>query len=140
MSTESVAGEMLKTPEDLAGEARRRQPVERQFVAEPWRFSHPNRNEFPFRHQPLYFEDPNMERCGISCGCLTELTSAIHFAARIPALPLLVAATPPHTRVRSLPDCPTGGHFGPEAYWPPLTVEAAAFQAAMTVGLIFLIP
>lgn len=103
----------------------------------------PNRNSFPIRHNPLYFEDPNLERCGISHGCLTDAVSIIHFAARIPALPYLAAADHPTSCVRAKPDCPTCHQFGPDAYFPhpgEIDLSAAAIQGAATVGLIFLIP
>jgi len=139
-STKSGTGELLKTPEDTAADVMSHHGVETHFTAGPWHRSHPPRNTFAFRHQPLYFEDPNMERCGQSCGCLTEFTSIIHFGARIPALPYLMASDCPQDCVRALPDCPTCCQFGPDAYWPKPTLKAAAFQAAATVGWVFLIP
>lgn len=109
-------------------------------LAFPQTVSQPTRDVFPFQHQPLYFEDPNMERCGDSVGCLTEFTSIAHFAVRIPLLPYLMASDPPHECVQALPDCPTCCKFGPEAYIPRPTVKALGVQAAATTGFIFLIP
>lgn len=140
ISSISLTGEALPEPFDTAGQLPGSRLVERQYIGAPWSNGHPPRNTYPICYQPLYFEDPNMERCGHSCGCLTELMSAVHFAGRIPALPYLIASSPPHDCVRSLPDCPTCSAFGPEAYWPAPSIHASAFQAAATVGLIFLIP
>ncbi len=114
--------------------------IENHYIAGNWMPSHPPRNEYPLRHQPLYFEDPNLERCGDSNGCLTEFTSIAHFGFRIPILAYLMASYPPHDCVRSLPDCPTCSKFGAEAYLPPPTAKAIAAQAASTTGLFFLIP
>lgn len=140
LAAESVRGEALQTPRNLAAERMASAGAERHHIAGPWTYAHPSRNTFPFRHQPLYFEHPALERCGQTHGCLTEVASVAHFAARIPALPLLVAATPPHSLVPALPDCPAGGRFAWHATWPRLTPEAVAWQAAVTVGLVFLIP
>lgn len=139
-STTSGTGESLQTPTDTASDLMSRHGTETHFTAGPWHRSNPPRNTFTFRHQPLYFEDPNMERCGQSCGCLTELTSIIHFGARIPALPYLMASDCPQNCVRALNDCPTCCQFGPAAYWPEPTLKAVALQAAATVGWVFLIP
>lgn len=119
----SLEGQQLPQPVDEAAELSKLQPTERQYIAGPWTTGHPHRNTYPLRHRPLYFEDPNLERCGQSAGCLTELTSAIHFGARIPALPCMMASSPPHDCARSLPDCPTCSSFGPEAYWPTLALR-----------------
>jgi hypothetical protein len=111
-------GKPLETP-DASGEADARTvPVQHHFVPAPWHPSHASRNTFPLRYQPLYFEDPNMERCGNSAGCLTEATSIVHFATRIPLLPLMMTAQPPCRCVKALPDCPTCSEFGCEAYVP----------------------
>ncbi|MEZ6060665.1 MAG: hypothetical protein R3C19_09905 [Planctomycetaceae bacterium] len=105
-----------------------------------WVAYRPNRNAFPICYRPLYFEDPNLERCGQSHGCLTELTSAVHFFGRVPVLPYLMTANCPHKCVRALPDCPTCHEFGSDAYLPPLDAKATGVEAAAVVGLIFLLP
>lgn len=133
------SGEPLQTPINSV-ETPGSRMIEMHYVATPHNFIHPCRDVFPFCHQPLYFEDPNMERCGSSVGCLTEFSSIAHFAIRIPLLPYLMASNSPHDCVRALPDCPTCCQFGPEAYIPQPTVKAVAVQAAATTGFIFLVP
>ena len=133
------SGEPLQTPTGSA-ETPGSRMIEMHYVATLHNFTHPSRDVFEFRHQPLYFEDPNMERCGSSVGCLTEFTSIAHFAIRIPLLPYLMASNSPHDCVRALPDCPTCCQFGPAAYIPQPTVKAVAVQAAATTGFIFLVP
>ena len=138
LSTNDDDGKPLSTPEDIPFSAM--PVVENHFVPAPWHRSHASRNTYRIRYQPLYFEDPNMERCGDSNGCLTELTSIIHFASRIPLLPYMMASDSPHKCVDALPDCPTCQRFGPDAYLPKPTVKAVAAQAAATVGAIYIVP
>ena len=101
---------------------------------------YPRRNLTPIWYNPLYFEDPNLERCGQGHGIFTEYVSMARFFGRIPVGPYMFASNPPNSCVRSLGDCPTCSSFGIDAYLPPLDPHASAFQAACTVGLIFLIP
>ncbi|MCA9049658.1 MAG: hypothetical protein KDA89_13075 [Planctomycetaceae bacterium] len=103
----------------------------------------PNRNMFPICYRPLYFEDPNLERCGIAAGCLTDVRSAAYFFGRMPVMPYLTTADPPCVCVRAKPDCPCCHSFGCDGYIPPLRdfeFEAGVAQYLATVGLIFLIP
>ena len=139
MTPVTSSGEPLQAPQSIV-EMQGAQIIQRHHVICPFFFTHPSRNTFPFRHQPLYFEDPNLERCGISDGCLTEFTSIWRFGARVPLLPYLMASNSPHGCVRALPDCPTCWRFGPETYIPQPTAKTVAAQAAATAGLIFLIP
>ena len=83
-------------------------------LATAYRKGHPSRNTYYFQHNPLYFEDPNLERCGRSKGCLTPACSAVHFLSTIVMSPLLVVHQCPNTCVTALPDCPTCHSFGPE--------------------------
>ncbi|MEP3480618.1 MAG: hypothetical protein ABJZ55_15315 [Fuerstiella sp.] len=98
------------------------------------------RNTHKFHNNPLYFEDPNLERCGQSNGCLTTFTSAIQFATMAALLPYQTAADHPRDCVAALPDCPTCQSFGPDAYFPEWSWKAAAVQGAAVTGLIFIIP
>lgn len=76
------------------------------------------RNTHCFQNNPLYFEDANLERCGISHGCLTTAASAVQFTTTAVLLPYLTKATHPRESVPALPDCPTCSSFGPDAYFP----------------------
>ena len=134
------SGQPLAKPEDNNPQQTTSVPAEHHYVPAPWHRSHASRNTYPIRYQPLYFEDPNMERCGETGGCLTEVKSIAHFAGRIPLLPYMMASNSPHKCVRALPDCPTCQQFGPDAYLPKPTVKAIAVQAAATVGAVYIIP
>jgi hypothetical protein len=98
------------------------------------------RNTHAFRNNPLYFEDANLERCGISNGCLTTATSAVQFTAITALLPYLTTATHPRECVQALPDCPTCGSFGTDAYFPEWSWKGAVVQAAAVTGLVYIIP
>lgn len=117
--------------------------TQRNWSSGTWVSFRPRRNTFPFHHNPLYFEDPNLERCGRTSGYFTEVTSFAHFAGRIPVLPYMMTVEPPCSSVPGKPDCPTCSEFGPDAYFPhpdEVDLGGASIQAAAVVGLIFLIP
>lgn len=133
------SGDALKTPDNLAAAANTN--VARIIDASPAPvIRHPNRNLYPICHNPLYFEDPNMERCGQGFGIFTEAVSAVRFVGRVPLIPYMMAGQPPCSRVRALPDCPTCRRFDVEAYVPRPSVDAITLQSLATVGVIFLIP
>lgn len=139
LDTKAIDGRPLKTPDDIAA-TMNAMPAEQHFTAAPWHRAQPIRNTFPIYHQPLYFENPNLERCGQSYGGLTEFVSVAKFAAQISVLPMQVAAQPPCRTVLALPDCPAGGRFAASDLMPPVDTRTVAFQSAVIIGLIFLIP
>ncbi|MEO2016424.1 MAG: hypothetical protein ABGZ53_18865 [Fuerstiella sp.] len=98
------------------------------------------RNTHEFYHHPLYFEDPNQERCGQSNGCLTTACSAVRFTTMLALTPYLTTADHPRDCVRALPDCRTCQSFGADSYFPRWSWKAAAVQTAAVTGLIFIIP
>jgi|GEM_PF-4370034 len=65
------------------------------------------RNTHCFYAHPLYFEDPNLERCGHSRGGTTTACSVVHFASRVALSPILMLRSHPCDGVCMLPDCPT---------------------------------
>lgn len=102
-----------------------------------------------FCHNPLYFEEINLERYGYGCGCfgpccsscVQSAASAAHFFATVPALPYKMAV-----------DCPgecdyTLGHYRPGSC-PPWQYHCcsrasclgALSSGGVATGLIFLIP
>jgi len=91
-------------------------------------------------HRPLYFEEVNLERYGYSHGVIQPLLSGAHFFGKIPALPYMMTAESPCDYVYTL------GHYRPGSYaphhihHPPLSLRAAAVEAAAVTGLIFAIP
>jgi len=91
-------------------------------------------------HQPLYFEEVNLERHGYSFGLAQPVLSGAHFFGTVPLLPYKMAAQRPRDCVFTL------GHYRPGSYAPwqvhrlPLRLDAAAVQGGVVAGLIFLIP
>jgi len=135
----TLSGEPLKQPEDQAAQIFATYGTYLDTPL-PQRSLRPARNLYPVYFNPLYFEDPNLECCGIGCGCLTEVASAIHFFGRAPLVPYMMGSTPPCCCVRSLGDCHSCQGFGCHAYLPPPNQHGVATQVAFTVGAIFLIP
>ncbi|MCA8997935.1 MAG: hypothetical protein KDA80_13145 [Planctomycetaceae bacterium] len=92
-------------------------------------------------HQPLYFEDVNLERHGFSHGPIWQpVLSGARFFGTLPALPYLMTAQPPHTTRYTLGESRPGSHAPYVFELPPLNFDAAAVQAATVVGLIYLLP
>lgn len=104
---------------------------------QPWRA---DRDSYPFCHYPLYFEDPNLERCGRGWGLGTTFVSLGRFYANVPFIPYRVTAEPHLRRVPTLPDCPSCNKFGVEAYLPPWSWKAAAVQTGAYFGAIYIFP
>jgi len=93
-------------------------------------------------HNPLYFEEINLERYGYGCcECVQPVVSAAHFFATVPALPYMMAV-----------DCPgscdyTLGHYRPGSCPPRryhcctrCSALGALSAGGVATGLIFLIP
>ena len=92
-------------------------------------------------HGPLYFEEVNLERYGYQCRpCVQPFVSGAHFFLTVPALPYKMTVHPPNECIYTL------GHYRPGSRvpWrrnlPPWDARAAAVQAGVVVGLVFLIP
>ncbi len=95
----------------------------------------PNRNLYPFQNNPLYFEDPNLERCGVHSDCLTNFWSIGHFAFNTGILPYRLAAQPPYTCVPTLGDCPTCNEYDSTAYLPPWSWAGLIAETGAITGL-----
>ncbi|MCA9239837.1 MAG: hypothetical protein KDA37_06545 [Planctomycetales bacterium] len=129
-------------PKDLAHEAMAEDPTPAGMVlVRGWPVMQYNWAAPGSRHNPLYFEEVNLERYGYACStCLQPAVSGAHFFCTIPALPYLMAV-----------DCPCEceyalGHWRPgncnpwRDHCPPCRLDAAAAEAGVATGLIFLIP
>lgn len=89
-------------------------------------------------HNPLYFEEPNFERCGNGCGCLTPAISAAHFLSGTILLPYNMVADLPCSTMCAAGDCPCGCEMPCQR---PLTcsVVASVSEAAAVAGFVFLL-
>lgn len=91
-------------------------------------------------HQPLYFEDPNLERHGYSRGLAQPFFSAARFFGRIPLLPYALAVHPHYEAEYALGDVRPGSPAPYVHERPPLRADGALFEAAVVTGLFFAIP
>ena len=114
--TTSKGSVELKRPEPNEACAYLNDSAPGYYLAAPFGVRRPSRNTHTLIHHPLYFEDPNLERCGRSRGCMTTAVSSVHFATTIAFLPYLAIAKCPNSCVTALPDCPTCHSFGIDAY------------------------
>lgn len=93
-----------------------------------------------FCHQPLYFEDINLERYGRSHGVFQPFISAARFYGSVPALPYKMVVQPPRVCLKDDSRWPAGGLAPHQRNLPPFDVKASVVEAAVIVGLILLIP
>ncbi|MCA9015841.1 MAG: hypothetical protein KDA77_10960 [Planctomycetaceae bacterium] len=91
-------------------------------------------------YNPLYFEEPYLERYGYNYGALQPFISAGRFFGRIPALPYMMGAYP-------MDECRYPLGYARPGDCPPYQVEKLPFSARGTLfesltvtGLVFLIP
>lgn len=91
-------------------------------------------------HNPLYFEQPALERYGHTIGPLQPVLSGAQFLATIPAMPLLMAIDPPNECQYAL------GYYRPGSCAPykwspiPYSTRGAIVEGGVATALVFLIP
>lgn len=91
-------------------------------------------------HNPLYFEQPALERYGHTCGPLQPVLSGAQFLLTVPALPYLMAMDPVNECQYPL------GHYRPGSCAPykwnpfPYSTRAAVAEGGIVTALVFLIP
>ena len=91
-------------------------------------------------HNPLYFEQPGLERYGHTIGPLQPVLSGAQFLATIPALPMLMAIDPPNECEYAL------GYYRPGSCAPrkwspiPYSTRGAIATGGVATALVFLIP
>jgi hypothetical protein len=91
-------------------------------------------------HQPLYFEDVNLERNGYSFGVLQPVVSAARFYATFPVLPYFCGAHPPYGATYTLGE-PRPGSPAPYVIdRPKASIAGGLLEAATVSGLFFAIP
>jgi hypothetical protein len=100
-------------------------------------------------YQPLYFEEPNLERYGYGCGCYTcccstciqSAASAAHFFGTVPALPYMMAANCPCECNYALGDY-RPGDCNPWRYQccAPCSAAGGIGEGAAAYGMILMLP
>lgn len=127
-------------PENVAARERANQPVvwqsdDRQFAACPFFWE-----ATQYEHQPLYFEQINLERHGYDRGCLQPFFSAGNFYGGVAMLPYKVVCYPWYCSYSTL------GHYRPGSCAPyrchtlPWRWDAAAAEVGAWTGFGFLFP
>lgn len=94
-----------------------------------------------FFHMPTYFDDVPLERYGQHRHpVLQPFISGTRFALQLPVLPYKMGVDRPHACITTLGHRPPGDCVPCIRQRIPIEADAAALQAAATVGLVFLLP
>lgn len=93
-----------------------------------------------FVHQPLYFQEVNLERYGYNWGVLQPFVSGAWFYVKIPLLPYMMTVHPPCECVYTLGYYRPGSCVPYQINWPEVRLDAAMVEATFITGLCFLIP
>jgi hypothetical protein len=94
-----------------------------------------------FCHGPLYFEEVNLERYGYQCHPLVQpWVSGTHFFLTVPTLPYQMTVHPPRECIYTLGYYRPGSRVPWQRNYLPWDPRAAAVEAGVAVGLVFLIP
>jgi hypothetical protein len=107
----------------------------------------PTYDRYPvcFFHQPLHFEERNLERCGDGHGCFTNAVSTFWFLSNAAVWPYRMASEPHCHCVNSSGDCKTCQSFCCPV--EPLHTDATRHElakgvlaeAAVIAGFTFLV-
>lgn len=91
-------------------------------------------------HNPLYFEDPALERYGHSHGHLQPFISLSRMSVQLLGMPYQTVIDTPDTRRYTL-GWYRPGETAPHLFYQiPLNIEAAAAQGLATTGAAFIVP
>ncbi len=137
----TVTGDALPMPADYATEFFANQgPDWRSERASRYGDYVVNPQGLEFCYQPLYYEEVNVERYGLTFGVAQPVVSAAQFYGRTAVLPFMMVTHPPRK-------CACHPHWTLPGYRSCWEVpdymprpDAAAVEAAFVLGLILLIP
>ena len=91
-------------------------------------------------YNPLYFEEPNLERYGYNYGAIQPFVSAGRFFGRVAILPYMIGAYPIHENRYPLGYARPGDNPPYQVEKLPFSARGAIFQSLTVTGLVFLIP
>ncbi len=91
-------------------------------------------------HNPLYFEDVNLERYGYTRGILQPLISGGRFFTSVVFLPYKIVAHPPGELIYPLGYARPGDPAPRLREIEPIKLSAATVEAAFVVGMVILLP
>lgn len=137
----TITGDALPMPADYATEFFANQgPDLRSARASMYGDYVPVPQGLEFCYQPLYYEEVNAERYGLTFGLAQPVVSAAQFYGRTAVIPFMLVTQPPRKCTChahwTLPGYRSGWevpHYSPRP-------DAAAVEAAFVLGLILLIP
>ncbi|QDV51130.1 hypothetical protein [Gimesia fumaroli] len=139
VSARPPAGEL---PKNTAAEQLEKLPTRQVVMGETrnWELSTMEWEAPGVAYNPLYFEEPYLERYGYNYGALQPFLSAGRFFGRIPALPYMIGTYP-------MDECRYPLGYARPGDCPPYQVEklpfsarGALFESLTVTGLVFLIP
>lgn len=104
---------------------------------EPWNYYW---TATAFCHQPLYFEQVNVERYGHNAGILQPAVSAAHFFITVPILPYKMGMDHPHDCIYTLGHSRPGDCNAWERHDLRFSLCGVIAQGAFTTGLVFALP
>ena len=99
----------------------------------------PDRYTVSSCHRPLYFEELNLERCGNTYGCATNLVSGVHFLTNTAMLPYRMATQRPDCPVPSHGDCKTCQQYSNDIEPFARNPRGALAEAAVLAGIVLLL-
>ena len=105
-------------------------------VSRPWPLQTVQYAATGFCHQPLYFQEINLERYGNNFGpCLQPFVSAGMFFGRVPLLPYMMVANPPCECIYTLGYQRAGNCVPFIPHCLPHSTRGALLEAALITGL-----
>lgn len=99
----------------------------------------PDRRQYGFCHRPLYYEQPNLERCGNSLGYLQNAVSGIQFLCHTATLPYQLVHRPADCAVPVGADCQTCQSYRLDINPFPIDHHALVSELAAIGGFAFLL-
>lgn len=133
-----VAEDDAEAPKNLAAQFMVKEPV-LEIVAAGISPPRPDRYPIVFKHRPLYFEQPRLERCGRGCGVAQNAISAGQFCLNAFFLPYHMCKTKPGCPVASGGDCLSCEPYSRDCNILPLSYSGMASEAAAFAGFTFLL-
>ena len=92
-------------------------------------------------HNPLYFEDPALERYGhVHCELIQPFVSVARFGVQLAGLPYQMTIDPVCKKRYNLGYYRVGECAPKKYYWIPWNTHAAVNEAAVWTGLLYLFP
>jgi hypothetical protein len=132
-----VAEDNAAAPKNLAARFMVKEPV-LKIVAAGISPPRPDRYPIQFKHRPLYYEQPLLERCGRGCCFAQNAISAGQFCMNTFFLPYHMCKTRPDCPVVSGGDCLSCKPYSLNCNVLPLSYKGLATEAAAFAGFTFL--